>query len=163
MSSHGTIKFTGIYADLYLPYIKLKILNDHPLLWAFNKREFECELKGFPKNPSEFIGDLFFEYEKVTGNWIPVHVDFWNLNKYFKSRGERFISIKEPLKDSVEKVCQKHGVDFVVTNVVEGAGRGSLNRPDAKLLIFGNEDITPNEFNLGQPFIIADEFTAKRQ
>ena len=65
--SHKTIDFKGIFADLYLPYVKLKILTDHPLLWAYRKAELECELNKFPKNPSEFIGDLFFEYEKYTG------------------------------------------------------------------------------------------------
>ena len=160
--SHETIEFVGIYADIYLPYIKLKILNEHPLLWSFNKRELECELKGVPENPSEFMGDLFFEYEQIAGNWIPLHKDFWNLKKFYKSSGDRVISIKEPFKGSVEKVCQKHGVDCVVTDVIEGARKGAFNRPDAKLLIFGNEDISPNDFNLGQPYIIADEFTAKR-
>ena len=58
--THKTIDFKGIYADLYLPYIKLEILTDHLLLWAFNKAELQCELINYPKKPSEFIGDLFF-------------------------------------------------------------------------------------------------------
>ena len=63
--AHKTIDFSGIYADLYLPYIKLKILTDHPLLWTYNKAELECELIKFPENPSEFMGDLLDRAGKV--------------------------------------------------------------------------------------------------
>jgi hypothetical protein len=56
-------------------------LTDHLLLWAFNKAELQCELINYPKKPSEFIGDLFFEYEQIAGNWIPLHKNFWAMNK----------------------------------------------------------------------------------
>ncbi|ADV49008.1 hypothetical protein Celal_1707 [Cellulophaga algicola DSM 14237] len=162
--SHQTIDFNGIYADLYLPYIKLKILTDHPLLWTFTKPKLECELKNFPKNPSEFIGDLFFEYEKLTGNWIPVHKNFWSLNEsYYKTKGKTNIGIQEPLKEPIERICKKHGIEFKVENVQDGRDKGYANRPNAKLLIFGNEDVSPNDFSLGQPYIIADEFIANRK
>ena len=78
--AQNTIDFRGIYADFYLPYIKLKILTDHPLLWSYNQAILECELIKFPENPSGFMGDLFFEYEKVAGNWIPLHKHFYALN-----------------------------------------------------------------------------------
>jgi len=162
--SHQTIDFKRIYADLYLPYIKLKILTDHPLLWTYTRPKLECELINFPNNPSEFIGDLFFEYEKLTGNWIPVHENFWSLNEgHYKSKGRTNIEIQEPLKEPIEKVCKRHGIEFIVKNVQDGYDKGYANRPDAKLLIFGNEDISPNDFSLGQPFIIADEFIASRE
>ena len=162
--SHQTIDYKSIFADLYLPYIKLKILTDHPLLWTFNKPELECELKNFPKNPSEFIGDLFFEYEKLTGNWIPVHKNFFSLNEsYFKIKGKTNIRIQEPLKEPIERICNKHGIEFNVKNIKDGIEKGYAYRPNAKLLIFGNEDVSPNDFSLGQPYIIADEFIANRR
>jgi hypothetical protein len=162
--AHKTIDFIGIYADLYLPYIKLKILTDHPLLWTYNKAELECELINFPENPSEFIGDLFFEYEKLTGNWIPVHKNFWSLNEsYYKTKGKRNLSIPKPLKEPIKKVCEKHGIEFKVNKEADGYDKGYANRPNAKLLIFGNEDVSPNDFSLGQPYIIAEEFIASRK
>ncbi|WP_246073304.1 hypothetical protein [Formosa sediminum] len=39
IGQYKTIDLNGIYADLYLPYIKMKILTDHPLLWTYNKAE----------------------------------------------------------------------------------------------------------------------------
>ncbi|MEO9075721.1 MAG: hypothetical protein ABI263_00345 [Gelidibacter sp.] len=162
--AHKTIDFNGIYANLYLPYIKLKILTDHPLLWTYNKAELECELIKFPENPSEFIGDLFFEYEKLTGNWIPVHKNFWSLNEsYYKTKGIRNLSIPKPLREPIKKVCEKHGIEFKVKKETEGYDKGYSNRPNAKLLIFGNEDVSPNNFSLGQPYIIAEEFIASRK
>jgi hypothetical protein len=161
--THRTIDFKGIFVNLYLPYIKLKVLTDHPLLWTYNKAELECELRGFPKNPSEFMGDLFFEYEKFTGNWIPINTDFWALNEKYKQNGKRNLSIPKPLKEPIERVCKKHGIDFIIKKETEGYDKGYTNRPDAKLLIFGNEDVCPNDFNLNQPFIIADEFIATRK
>jgi hypothetical protein len=44
-------------------------------------KELQCELINYPKKPSEFIGDLFFEYEQIAGNWIPLHKNFWAMNK----------------------------------------------------------------------------------
>lgn len=157
-----TIDFRGIFADLYLPYIKLKILPDHPLLWTYTKPELECILNVFPKNPSEFIGDLFFEYEKITGNWIPINNTFRSLNEYYKKKGKLNLSIAKPLKEPIQRVCEKHGIEFIVENEIDGFSKGYANRTNAKLLIFGNEDVSPNDFNLGQPYIIADEFFANR-
>ena len=64
------------------------------------------------------------------------------------------------MKAPVEKVCKKHGIEFNIKKEVDGYDKGYLNRPDAKLLIFGNEDVSPNNFSLEQPYIIADEFIA---
>lgn len=161
--SHQTIDFSGIFANLYLPYIKLKILTEHPLLWTFNKPVLECEMNNFPKNPSEFIGDLFFEHEKITGNWIQLTKNFWSLNKSYKTNGKRNLSIPKPLEEPIKRICEKHGIEFFVKNEIDGDKKGYANRPNAKLLIFGNEDVSPNDFNLGQPYIIADEFIANRK
>jgi len=161
--SRQTIDFKGMYTDLYLPYIKLDILTEHPLLWTFNKPELECELKSFPKNQSEFIGDLFFEFEKITGNWIPLHKHFWAFNEYFKKNGKRYISIPKPLSIAIQKTCEKHGIEFKIKREIEGDNKGYADRPNVKLLIFGNEDVSPNDFSLGQPYIIADEFVANRK
>jgi hypothetical protein len=157
------IDFKGIFADSYLPYIKLSILTDHPLLWVLNHPELECELIKYPENPSEFIGDLFFEYESVGGNWIPLHKNFWALNKFYKETGKRYMSIPSPLKGSIEKVCKKHGIEFKVKKEINRYQKGYTNRPNAKLLIFGNEEVCPNNYSLGQPYIIADEFIAKKK
>jgi hypothetical protein len=161
--SHNTIDFNGIFSEQYLPYIKLKILTEHPLLWTFNKNELECELTGFPTNASEFIGDLYFAYEKHAGNWLPLNENFYNIKEYYKKAGKMNLGISEPLAEPIRAVCEKHGIEFNVENVIKDFDKGYTYRPNAKLLIFGNEDVSPNDFSLGQPYIIADEFIANRK
>lgn len=161
--SHNTISFNGIFSEQYLPYIKLKILTEHPLLWTFNKNELECELNGFPTNESAFIGDLFFAYEKHAGNWLPINMDFYNIKEYYKRNGKMNIGISEPLAEPIRAVCEKHGIEFNVENIIKDFDKGYTYRPNAKLLIFGNEDVSSNNFNLGQHYIIADEFIANRK
>ncbi|XLS29034.1 hypothetical protein ACJD0Z_17775 [Flavobacteriaceae bacterium M23B6Z8] len=161
--SHNTVKFSGIFKEQYLPYVKLKVLLEHPLLWTFNKNKLECELKGYPTNASEFIGDLFFIYEKYGGNWLPLNKNFFNIKEYYKRNGKMNLEISEPLAEPIRIICHKHGIEFNVENVIKGFEKGYAYRPNAKLLIFGNEDVSPNNFNLGQPYIIADEFIANRK
>lgn len=156
------VGFKGIFTETYLPYIKLKLLQDHPLLWTYNKNELECKLIGHPDNLSEFIGDLSLEFEKVAGNWISLHQHFWNLDTFYKDNRSLSLFLSEPLGESVRKVCNKHNIEFQIENVIEGKKKGFFNRPDVNLLLFGNEDVSPNDFNLKQPYIIADEFIATK-
>ena len=67
------------------------------------------------------------------------------------------------MKEPIEKVFKKHGVDFKVKKEIDGYDKGYANRPNIKLLIFGNEDASPDNYNLGQPYIIADEFIANKK
>ena len=145
-----------------MPYIKVQVLTVHPLLWEYHEKQLECELRNFPNNPSEFMGDLFFEYEKLGGNWIQVHDHFWALNEYYKKNGTRNISIPEPLADPIKGICNKHKIEFTINEVIECESKGYLNRPDAKLLLFGNEVISPHTFNLGQPYVLAEKFEATK-
>lgn len=161
--AHNTIKFRGLFSEQYLPYIKLRILDEHPLLWTFHKNELECELQGFPSNPSEFIGDLYFAYEQKTGNWIELNRHFFNIKEYYKNNGKMNLGISEPLAEPIREVCEKHGIEFNIENVIKDYDKGYAYRPNAKLLIFGNEDVSPNDFNLRQPYIIADEFIAYKK
>jgi hypothetical protein len=53
-------------------------------------------------------------------------------------------------------------LEFEVTNQLIGEYKGYADKPKAKILIFGNEDVSDNDFSLNQPFIIAEEFIAER-
>lgn len=123
----------------------------------------ECELNGFPTNANEFIGDLFFAYEKHAGNWLPINENFYNIKEYYKRNEKMNLVISELLAEPIKTVCEKHRIEFNVKNVIKGFDKDYIYRPNAKLLIFGNEDISSNNFSLGQPYIIADEFIAKRK
>lgn len=153
-----TLEINNLVLDTLLPYIKLKILEEHPLLWKYNKSELECELKNFPEKINEFVGELYFEIEKVTGNWIAFDKIIYGLQQY--SKGIAILNFPEPLKVIFESICSKYNIDFSIINTIEGYKKGYADRPNAKLLIFGNEDVNPNESNLYQPYMIADNFSA---
>lgn len=162
LTCRNTEKFDGFFWSLTLPYVKMKILESHPLLIIFHENEIECEIKGKPENVNEFIGDISNALEKETGNWITVKEYFWNNEEYYEKYSKRTISIPKSLENSIKEICKKHRMDFQIKNEIVGEDKGYAHKPKAKVLIFGNEDVSPNDFNLNQPFIIAEEFTAER-
>lgn len=162
LTCKNTEKFDGFFWSLTLPYVKMKILDKHPLLLMFHENEIECEIKGKPENVSEFIGDISNVLEKVTGNWITVNEYFWNNEEYYKMYSKRTIRIPKSLGISIKEVCEKHKMNFQINNETFGEDKGYADKSKAKVLIFGNEDVSPNDFNLNQPFIIAEDFIAER-
>jgi hypothetical protein len=62
----------------------------------------------------------------------------------------------------ISQFVEKFGLTIEITEIWKDTRKGSLNRPDAKILLFGNPDVCPNNLKLGQPFIIADSFTAEK-
>jgi len=161
--AHCTIDFHGMHFEQYLPYIKLQLITEnHPLLWEYHTPKLECTLKNLPKDLSGFTGDLFIKYEKHTGNWLPFHDYFKALGNQYQLNEKR-ISIPKPLEAIVKEVCEKYNVDFIVKKETEGHKKGYLHRPNAKVLLFGNEDVSPNNYNLGQNYIIADYFVASKK
>ena len=162
LTCKNTEKFDGFFWSLTLPYAKMKILDKHPLLLIFHENKLECEIKGKPENVSEFIGDVSNVLERETGNWITVKEYFWNNQEYYQKYSKRTISIPKSLEKPFREICLKHSLDFTINNEIIGDDKGYADKPNSKILIFGNEDVSPNNFNLNQPFIIAEEFTAER-
>lgn len=158
----NTESFNGFFHEIMLPYVKLKILEKHPLLLEFQENELECEIKGKPENLNEFIGEISNVLEKETGNWITVNRFFWNNEEQFRMFSSRIISIPKSLENSIKQVCEKHKLSFRVNNEIIGHDKGYTDKPKAKVLIFGNEDVSPNDFFLNQSYIIAEEFIAER-
>ncbi|MDX6192065.1 hypothetical protein SGQ83_22185 [Flavobacterium sp. Fl-318] len=157
-----TEQFEGFFWDLLLPYVKIKILDSHPLLLKYHESQLECLVKGKPKNLNLFVGDISNGLEKKTGNWIKVNEVFWNNEENFKLYPKRHIRIPKSLKSLFAEVCKEHDLEFDVTNELIGEDKGYCDKPKAKILIFGNEDVSDNDFSLNQPFIIAEEFIAER-
>ena len=158
--ANNALDYQNLRNKVLLPYVKITILDNHPLLWNYKEDIYECGLKGFPKNSAEFIGDLTLEFEKDTGNWLNLNKFLFSINEYFKKNDYTIISIPTSLKNIFEKICQKHKINFNVENIIKAINKGFEYRPEAKVLIFGNEDVSPNYFNLNQPYIIADSFEA---
>lgn len=162
ITCRNTEKYDGFFWSNLLPYTKLRILDNHPALIMYQLDELQCEIIGIPENINEFIGNISIILEKETGNWIKVTDILWNIEEHYKLYNKRNIRIPKSLNQAIKEVCVKHGLLFKINNEVIREEKGYAHKPKSKILIFGNEDVSPNDFYLNQPYVIAENFTAER-
>ncbi|MEM7163741.1 MAG: hypothetical protein AAF487_15040 [Bacteroidota bacterium] len=152
------IENNKIFSPIYMPYIKLAILDDHPLLWRYKYDELECELKGHVKNINKLAGELHWLYQKHTGGFIKWERDFSGIKLLANKADSISISINLKTFNFVKELIEDYKLILEIQNVLSGVEKGFTNRPEAKVLMLGNRDVNPHEFNLRQPYIIADDF-----
>jgi hypothetical protein len=162
ITCRNTEKYHGFFWNILVPYTKLKILDKHPALLLYNHNELECEIIGVPKDINQFIADISMILERETGNWITVTDILWNSEEHYKLFNKRNISIPKSIGNPIKKVCTKHNLAFKVTHEVTGNDKYYAHKQISKILIFGNEDVSPNDFYLNQPYVIAESFIAER-
>ena len=157
--AHRCEKFHDMYRKISLPWIQLKLFTDHPLLWEYKSNMLRCQLIGYPKDIDTFLGQIYQEYIKVSGNWIQATKHFYATEYGYKKNGKISITIPENLKGSIEHICKTHQVSFEVKETEE---QQDYNLKNVKILVFGNDYVSPDGFNMGQPYIIAHDFFAKK-
>lgn len=161
ISCNGTQKRNGFEFDVMMPYPKMKILDRHPLLWLYHDEHLECEIQGTPNDINKFVFDIIKLMEKEAGNWIDLKDIMWNFQSYmFKIK--KTIMIPPALEEGISKICTDQNLLFRIKNYYSGEDKGYADCPNAKVLMFGNEDVSPYTYNLGQSYIISEEFTAER-
>ena len=161
--AYETIGLNKIFRPVYLPYIKLALLEEHPVLWKYKYDVLECELSGTLENSHEFTSKLHWLYEKETGGFIKFEEDFYELKSFINGRSKVRISISIKTYSFVKSLIDNLGLEIRIVEVLTNENKGYLHRPDAKILIFGNADVSSNYYNLGQPFVIADKFISKKK
>ena len=154
------IKFTPKIPKPIFTEIQLRIRypgsdNDN------TEKKFECYITGIPTDLREFYGNLLIELENASGNWIKLTDLFWNFEDYFKNEKKKYKEIPEPLLDVIKKACEDYDLSFEIEEEISMQERAN-NKKDLRLLIFGNEIVSPHTFYLKQPYIIADSFEAIR-
>ena len=87
--AHQTIEIENIFSPIYLPYIKLSLLEEHPLLWKFKYDILDCELSGKLENHFEFTSKLHWLYEKETGGFIKRKNDFYELQNLINGKKKK--------------------------------------------------------------------------
>lgn len=143
---------------LFLPFIQLNLYKDHPLLWVYTGKVYNCELIGYPKDIDLFLGKIFQVYLQRSNNWIQASKEFFATEHAYKKKNKITKTLGEKLIPFIEEVCQKHHVDFKIMN--EETFDFYSNK--SKALIFENFYISPDGFNIGQPYIIAEYFSLKQ-
>lgn len=150
--AHRCECFSKMYRDRFIPYIQLKMYTNHPLLWSHKSNILHCELIGFPKDVDTFLGQIYQAYIKRSNNWLQATEHFFATEHAFKKNKKKSLHIPENLRQEIEGICKGHSISF---EVKEEQIQENCN---LKVLVFDNEYISPDGFNMGQPYIIADEF-----
>jgi len=161
ITCNGYVKCQNLDNRFFMPFVKMALIEEHPSIWNFSEKKYECYIIGTPANLHEFYGNLSIELEKATGNWIKLTDLFWNFENYFKNEKRNYKEIPEPLINIIKKVCENHNLSLEINKQIP-INEIALNRDSLRLLIFGNEIVSPHTFYLQQPYIIADSFEATR-
>jgi hypothetical protein len=153
--ANNSYEINNFWNENLLPFIKLEILKEHPLLWKYKYSTVQCEISELPNEINQFIGELYFELEKITGNWICFQDIIFGIQKFHKGNNRVKISIPKPLKQTFQEVTGKFKMKFAV---IEENEISETYVDEIKVLIFGNKDVSPNNYNFKQPYVIAQEF-----
>ncbi|KZS38701.1 hypothetical protein AWE51_14020 [Aquimarina aggregata] len=155
LTAHRCEGFQNMRLEKFMPYIQLKLFTDHPLLWRYNNDNLDCELIGYPKDIDTFLGQIYQTYIKVSNNWIQATEEFYATEYAYKKNGRKSLIIPENFKDSIEDICKAHDITFNIKTTIE---QDNSKLRYLKVLVFGNNYISPDGFNIGQPYIIAHDF-----
>ncbi|SEG17162.1 hypothetical protein SAMN05421847_1617 [Halpernia humi] len=167
--AENVVKYSG-FDDFYLmPNMEINIFSDNPLISLYSDTELYCKIIGKPKDKFAFLGEMLFQLENKTKNWININQFFWNLENLFEVKKypkqwiefvdnseNEYITIPEFLFDTFKHVCDKHKIE------IETETETMKDKVDLKILIFGNELVSSNDFYLNGPYIIAEKFSAKK-
>ncbi|MDJ1505032.1 hypothetical protein [Xanthocytophaga agilis] len=133
------------------PYNQINLYTNHPLLWNY-ANSLIIKLERQSANVSELLGDLFIAHDKACGNWVDFHWIANSIPEYLNTKGAS-ISVPEPLLDIYITIIEKHNLLYSIEE-----GHQNRNEND-RVLIFGNPVISPDDYNFGQPYVVAQSFT----
>ena len=145
-----------IFNRVYLPYISLSIEKSHPILWKFNEKLLRFSMTNYPLDDTKFIGDLYNMFDSISGNWILMQDYFYSVQNNFKKSNSLSIVLPKQFKISLIEICNIHNIKLNIKD------ENHLRKSRNKTLIFGNERIVANSYNLGQPYIVAESFKAQK-
>jgi hypothetical protein len=131
---------------------QFNLYQDHPSLWLYQKSSY-YSLFGPVEDLSTLIGDLYLVHAKVCGNWIDFHRLIFGLEKRLSTGLETGIELPEALSDYYLEIFHKYNLKYTLKN------NRKVSDP-YQVLIVGNDAITTDDLNLGQPYLVAEKFTA---
>lgn len=133
------------------PYNRINLYRDHPVLQNYESSHF-LTLKGASVNIAELLGDLFIVHDKTCGNWVDFHWLFNSVPNHLETKEGATIEMPERLLESYKPIFDKHKLTFIIIETTDVQN-------DYSVLVFGNPDISPDNYNFGQPYIVAEKFT----
>ncbi|MFY7816698.1 MAG: hypothetical protein ACOVRK_16070 [Chryseobacterium taeanense] len=151
----------------FLNYREISLIDEHPLLSSVCNNSICCNLEGKPENKFTFIGELCYEMEKITGNWISINEVITNFKTLFEkenypnpfadfieNKNDEILFFPEFLFETIKNICKKHSI--LIKEIDE---TNNAFNYENQMLVFGNEIVAgKNNLFLYQPHIIAEEF-----
>jgi len=74
-----------------------------------------------------------------------------------KESDAEYITLPKVLLNAFRELCRSENLQVQIEDEYES------DYKNMKVLIFGNEIISPDDYNLNQPYIIAEKFTAEKK
>ncbi len=105
----------------------IQILEDHPLLYQYNKTPVALFVRGNPTDINAVILDITQAHSEVFGLWrrFPEYMNIEQpLYSLFESGGGLLGQMPKPLADKLVPVLEKHGLE---TKVIEGQNPADKN------------------------------------
>ncbi len=170
IDAENIFSFKNLDFGNLMPFLKINIYKNHPLISIIQGSTIICEIHGIPHNKFEFIGKFHQMLENEIGFWKNIQDFFWNTKNLFAEKEisenlrismnteERIEYLKLPkiLFDPFKKLCKDENLILEIKSEI------LTEEKKLKLLIFGNETVSPDNFNLDQPYVIAENFSAKK-
>lgn len=134
-----------------LPYKKINIYDNHPLINKFTEQEYVIKFNKEPNNQYNFLGKLHSLLENKSYHWLQLKGLFWNIdNQLTKSTKVR---IPKYLIKDFSELCIHENILIEIEEIIQS------QHSDLKLLMIGNEIVSPDNYSFGQPYILAKTFS----
>lgn len=157
----GLSQYYNLIGISYMPFFKIEIIKDHPLLWNYKYDLIEAKLSGIDKlKPSiqnALIGELANCYLNETGGFIRFETNPISTTKK-NNKGERLFFGSQKLFRIIEPILLNYGITTQNLKTKSGAQKGLANKPNVKVMLFRNPFVTPKESIGNHSYIIADKF-----
>ena len=164
--ANGVNQYHNLIGISYMPYFKIEIEDDHPLLWDYNYNRIETELSGIenlaPTVQNEMIAEIAKVYLEDLGGFIkfetnPISTPLKN------SKGEKLFITNQKLYNLIEPILLKHGISINQIDIKPKTQKRRANKSKAKVLLFRNPFVTSRKSIKGHSYIIAAEFMIEQK
>lgn len=147
----GLVTESGI-GRLNVPNYRIKLLNEHPLLWQYEER-LHLLLTGKVNSLSELLGEMFLKHIETCGNWLDFNGMVAGLHWRLQQEGEAEMLLPQRLLPVYQPILERHGLKVNVEPGLDAT-------PGLKMLLIGNPHMSEDSYRFGQVYVVAKEFLA---
>jgi hypothetical protein len=143
--------------DYKRPYNQVRVYADHPVLFNY-AHGVELEVQGECPDLAALLGALYEAHGQACGHWVDFSWHFWHLADQLRAHQRADLLIRKPLLEVYTNVFQRHGL----RHALHGGDTSAWIKPPLFALLFSNPLVCPDDFNLAQPYQVAQGFEETR-